>query len=151
MDFVVGLPRTSRGVESIWVIMDQLTMSAHFLLVHTSFSAERRQPFRFVVGDRVFLRVSPMKGVMRFGRRDESHVLQYDVVELDDHLQYDVVELDDHLTYIEDLVVILARDVRQLRSRAIPVVKVHPLEESSSREGYLGDRLRDAGVVPQLI
>ncbi|WMV38025.1 hypothetical protein MTR67_031410 [Solanum verrucosum] len=115
--------------------------------------------------------VSPMKGVMRFGRRgklspryiglfeilrtigevacelalppafsaihpvfhasmlrryvpDESHVIQYDAVDLDESLRY-----------IEEPVGILARDVRWLRSRVIPVVKVHwrhrPVEEGT--------------------
>ncbi|WMV58222.1 hypothetical protein MTR67_051607 [Solanum verrucosum] len=41
MDFVVGLPRTSRGRDSIWVIVDRLTNSAHFIPVNTSYSAER--------------------------------------------------------------------------------------------------------------
>ncbi|XP_015167684.1 uncharacterized protein [Solanum tuberosum] len=36
---------------------------------HQSYADQRRRPLRFSVGDRVFLRVSPMKGVMRFGRR----------------------------------------------------------------------------------
>nr|GEZ20603.1 putative reverse transcriptase domain-containing protein [Tanacetum cinerariifolium] len=31
MDFVTGLPRTPSGYDSIWVIMDRLTKSAHFL------------------------------------------------------------------------------------------------------------------------
>nr|GEZ23356.1 putative reverse transcriptase domain-containing protein [Tanacetum cinerariifolium] len=31
MDFVTGLPRTPSGYDSIWVIVDQLTKSAHFL------------------------------------------------------------------------------------------------------------------------
>jgi hypothetical protein len=32
MNFIVGLPRTSRGYNSIWVIMYCLTKSAHFIL-----------------------------------------------------------------------------------------------------------------------
>ncbi|GJV44140.1 putative reverse transcriptase domain-containing protein [Tanacetum coccineum] len=31
MDFVSGLPRTPRGYDTIWVIVDRLTNSAHFL------------------------------------------------------------------------------------------------------------------------
>jgi hypothetical protein len=35
MDFIVGLPRTSKGYDSIWVIVDRLTKTAHFLPVKT--------------------------------------------------------------------------------------------------------------------
>ena len=31
MDFVGGLPRTKGGKDTIWVIVDRLTKSAHFL------------------------------------------------------------------------------------------------------------------------
>jgi hypothetical protein len=31
MDFIVGLPKTSSGYDSIWVIVDLLTKSAHFI------------------------------------------------------------------------------------------------------------------------
>jgi hypothetical protein len=37
MDFIVGLPRTSRGYNSIWVIVDCLTKSAHFIPVSTTY------------------------------------------------------------------------------------------------------------------
>ena len=36
MDFIVGLPRTSKGSDSIWVIVDRLTKIAHFLPVRTT-------------------------------------------------------------------------------------------------------------------
>jgi hypothetical protein len=35
MDFIVGLPRTAKGFDSIWVIIDWLTKIAHFLPVKT--------------------------------------------------------------------------------------------------------------------
>jgi hypothetical protein len=31
MDFIVGLPTTPRGFDSIWFIVDRLTKSAHFM------------------------------------------------------------------------------------------------------------------------
>jgi hypothetical protein len=37
MDFIVGLPRTQSGYDSIWVIMDRLTKVAHFILVKTTY------------------------------------------------------------------------------------------------------------------
>ena len=36
MDFIIGLPPTQKGFDSIWVIMDQLTKSAHFISVSTA-------------------------------------------------------------------------------------------------------------------
>ncbi|CAN4076753.1 unnamed protein product [Withania somnifera] len=41
MDFVSGLPRTSGGYDTIWVIVDRPTKSAHFIPTHSSYSAER--------------------------------------------------------------------------------------------------------------
>jgi len=40
MDFITGLPRTPRRFDSIWVIIDRLTKSAHFLPVRMTYSAE---------------------------------------------------------------------------------------------------------------
>ena len=37
MDFIVGLPKTSKGFNSVWVIVDQLTKSAHFLPVQNTY------------------------------------------------------------------------------------------------------------------
>ncbi|XP_073289635.1 uncharacterized protein [Primulina huaijiensis] len=38
MDFVTGLQRTPKGYNSIWVIVDRLTKSTHFLQVKTTFT-----------------------------------------------------------------------------------------------------------------
>ena len=40
MDFIFGLPKTAKGYDSIWVIVDRLTKSAHFLPVKTTYRAQ---------------------------------------------------------------------------------------------------------------
>uniref|UniRef100_A0A2N9EF72 Integrase catalytic domain-containing protein n=1 Tax=Fagus sylvatica TaxID=28930 RepID=A0A2N9EF72_FAGSY len=41
MDFVTGFPRTPSGNDSIWVIVDRLTKSAHFLAIKVGLSLEK--------------------------------------------------------------------------------------------------------------
>ena len=40
MDFVTHLPRTPRRHDAVWVVVDRLTKSAHFLLVRMTFTLE---------------------------------------------------------------------------------------------------------------
>jgi hypothetical protein len=37
IDFIMGLPKTTKGFDSIWVIIDRLTKIAHFLPIKTSY------------------------------------------------------------------------------------------------------------------
>ena len=41
IDFVNGLPRTSSGYDAIWVIVDRLTKTAHFLPIKKTYSTDR--------------------------------------------------------------------------------------------------------------
>ncbi|GJW27757.1 zinc finger, CCHC-type containing protein [Tanacetum coccineum] len=41
MDFIMKLPRTSSGHNSIWVIVDRLTKSAHFLAIREEYPTEK--------------------------------------------------------------------------------------------------------------
>jgi hypothetical protein len=38
MDFIVGLPRTQKGYDSIWIIVDRLTKVAHFIPIKTTYT-----------------------------------------------------------------------------------------------------------------
>ncbi|GJY21872.1 reverse transcriptase domain-containing protein [Tanacetum coccineum] len=95
MDFITKLPKSSQGLDTICVVVDRLTKSAIFTPMRETDSMERlvrmylketskessrsyrqkqyadlkRKSDEFQVGDRVMLKVSPWKGVVRFGKR----------------------------------------------------------------------------------
>jgi hypothetical protein len=41
MDFIVGLPHTQAGYDSIWLIVDRLTKFAHFIPIKMTYSGAR--------------------------------------------------------------------------------------------------------------
>ncbi|TYK23436.1 pol protein [Cucumis melo var. makuwa] len=246
MDFITGLPRTLRGFIVIWVVVDRLTKSAHFVpgkstytaskwaqlymteitamgtrldfstafhpqtdgqterlnqvgeqrlmgpelvqstneaiqkirsRMHTtqsrqkSYADVRRKDLEFDVGDKVFLKVAPMKGVLQFERRgklsprfvgpfeilerigpvayclalppslsvvhDVFHVsmLRKYVPDPSHVVDYEPLEIDENLSYTKQPVEVLAREVKMLRNREIPLVKVlwcnHRVEEAT--------------------
>ncbi|GJY45073.1 putative reverse transcriptase domain-containing protein [Tanacetum coccineum] len=86
MDFVTKLPKTTSGQDTIWVGDAQLTgpeiirettekiiQIKHRLQAlrdrQRSYADKRRKPLEFQVRDKVMLKVSPWKGVIRFGKR----------------------------------------------------------------------------------
>ncbi|KAL0540140.1 hypothetical protein IC582_024370 [Cucumis melo] len=123
------------------------------------------------VGDKVFLKVAPMRGVLRFKRRgklsprfvgpfeilerigpvayrlalppslstvhDVFHVsmLRKYVPHPSHVVDYEPLEIDENLSYTEQPVEVLAREVKMLRNREIPLVKVswrnHRVEEAT--------------------
>ena len=72
MDFVTGLPRTPTSKDAIWVIVDQLTRSAHFLAIRVDFSLERLA--RLYINEIVRLHGAPMSIV---SNRDQRFVSQF--------------------------------------------------------------------------
>ena len=54
MDFVTRFPWTAQGHDAVWVIVDRLTKSAHFLAVRMTFTLERF--FRLYIREIVRLR-----------------------------------------------------------------------------------------------
>ncbi len=41
MDFIIGLPRSQKNHDTVWVIMDRLTKSAYFLPARMDYSLDR--------------------------------------------------------------------------------------------------------------
>nr|GEV89592.1 reverse transcriptase domain-containing protein [Tanacetum cinerariifolium] len=156
MDFIIKLPKSSQGFDTIWVIIDRLTKSAHFLLIREndpldklarlylnrivarhgipvsiicdqttekivlikqsiqaaqdrqkSYADLKRNPMEFEDGDRVMLKVSPRKGVVRFVMPLEG------------------IYINDRLQFVEEPVEIIERDIKRLKQSRIPLVKVH--------------------------
>ncbi|GJU67239.1 putative reverse transcriptase domain-containing protein [Tanacetum coccineum] len=69
-----------------------------------SYADRKRKPMEFEVGDRVMLKVSPWKGVVRF-------VLEG-------------IHVDDKLQFVEEPVEIMEREIKRLKRSRIPLVKV---------------------------
>ncbi|GKB53128.1 putative reverse transcriptase domain-containing protein [Tanacetum coccineum] len=65
MDFITKLPRTKSGHDTIWVIVDRLTKSAHFLANQEDYSIERLE--RLYIDEIVARHGVPC--VMRFGKK----------------------------------------------------------------------------------
>jgi hypothetical protein len=65
MDFIVGLPLTTRKKDSIWVTVDRLTKSAHYVAVHTTYLV--RDYAKIYMDQIVGLHVIPMTIILDQG------------------------------------------------------------------------------------
>ncbi|GJS84263.1 putative reverse transcriptase domain-containing protein [Tanacetum coccineum] len=220
IDFVTKLPKTATGQDAIWVIVDRLTKSAHFLpmreddtlekltiqylkevisrhgvpvsiisdrdgrftshfwkslnkalgtrldmsttyhpetdgqiaipalrLLHLrccmgasvdhlriqaardcqkSYANVRRKPIEFQVRDKVMLKVSPWKWVIRFGKRGKlnpRYIGPFRIIAKVGTVAYRL-ELPEQLSRVHKPVEIMDREVKRLKQSCIPIVKV---------------------------
>ncbi|GKD78623.1 reverse transcriptase domain-containing protein [Tanacetum coccineum] len=98
IDFITKLPKTSSGYDSIWVIVDHFTKSAHFLPMEETDSMERLT--------RLY-----MKEVKCLS--DETLMIPLDEIHIDDKLHF-----------VEEPVEIMDREVKGLKQSRIPIIKV---------------------------
>ncbi|GJR25347.1 putative reverse transcriptase domain-containing protein [Tanacetum coccineum] len=202
MDFITKLPKSSSGYDTIWVIVDRLTKSAHLLPIREDYKtvklakiytneivARHGMPmsiiFQTVYGPsqsslmasfseslvnettrarlpptRPTVIVSPWKGVVRFDKKRKlapRYVRPFEIVECirpvayrlklpqelscvhdmfhvsnlkkclaepDVQVPSDEMEIDENLRFVEEPIKIVERDVKNLKRRRIPFVKV---------------------------
>ncbi|GJT02818.1 putative reverse transcriptase domain-containing protein [Tanacetum coccineum] len=154
---LIGPELVQETTEKIFQIKERLKTARSR---QKSYADKRRKPLEFKVGDRVLLKVSPWKGVVRFGKKgklapryvgpfeivecvgpvayrlklpqelscvhDTFHVsnLKKCLAEPDVQVPLDEIEIDENLRFVEEPIEIVARDVKKLKRRRIPLVKV---------------------------
>ena len=136
-----------------------------------SYADLKRKDIEFSVGDKVFLKVSPWKKVLRFGKKGKlspRFIGPHEILECVGPVAYRLalpselekihnvfhvsmlrryrsdpshiiqtksIEVQPDLTYDEEPVQILAREIKELRNKKIPLVKVlwrsHQIEEAT--------------------
>ena len=125
-----------------------------------SYADQHRKEMEYQIGDKVFLKVSPWKGVLRFGNKGKlspRYIGPYEILERVGPLAYRLalppdlarihnvfhvsmlrryrsdpshvlkdseIQVSEDLTYVEEPVSIVDQKIKQLRNRAIPMVKV---------------------------
>nr|GEV81322.1 putative reverse transcriptase domain-containing protein [Tanacetum cinerariifolium] len=94
-----------------------------------SYANIRRKPLEFQVGDKVMLKVSPLKGVVRFGKRGKlnpRYIGPFKKCLSDESLaiSLDELHIDDKLCFVEEPVEIMDPEITRLRQSRIPIIKV---------------------------
>nr|GEX84062.1 retrotransposon protein, putative, Ty3-gypsy subclass [Tanacetum cinerariifolium] len=89
-----------------------------------SYADRRRKPLEFSVGDHVLLKVSPWKGVVRFGKKADPTL----------HVPLEEIQVDAKLNLVEEPVEILEREFNKLKRSRIPIIK------AQIRDIFLMDR-----------
>ena len=154
---IIGPNLIQETEEKVKMIRERLKVATDR---QKSYADMRRKDIRYEIGEKVFLKVSPWKKVMRFrknGKLSPRFIGPYEVIEKVGQVAYrlafapelenihnvfhvsmlrryssnpshevssETIDLRPNLTYEEVPVEILAREVKELRKKRIPLVKV---------------------------
>ena len=163
-----GVDLIKETEQKVKVIRDSLKSASDR---QKSYADLRRKDIEFQIGDKVFLKVSPWKKVLRFGRKGKlspRFIGPYEIIERVGPVAYRLmlppelekihnvfhvsmlrryrsdpshvicpteIEINPDMSYEEEPISILAREIKELRNKKIPLVKVlwhkHGVEEAT--------------------
>ncbi|WVZ97228.1 hypothetical protein U9M48_042778, partial [Paspalum notatum var. saurae] len=90
MDFIVGLPRTQKGYNSIWVVVDRLTKVAHFIPVNTTYSGAKLA--ELYISRIVYMHDVPKRSISDRGSQFTSHFWEQLHDSLDTKLRFSTTD-----------------------------------------------------------
>ncbi|GKA39448.1 putative reverse transcriptase domain-containing protein [Tanacetum coccineum] len=129
---LIGPELVQETTEKISQIKDRLKVARDR---QKSYAKRRRKPLEFSIGDYVLLKVSPWKGVVRFGKKGKlapRFVGPFEIIEkvclvayrLDLPEELNGIQVDAKLNFAEEHVEILEREVKKLKRSIIAIIKV---------------------------
>ncbi|GJX52744.1 putative reverse transcriptase domain-containing protein [Tanacetum coccineum] len=99
-----------------------------------SYTDVRRKPLEFLEGNKVMLKVSPWKGVIRFGKQGKLNLRVHSTLQVSNlkkcisdeplAIPLDEIHVDDKLHFVEEPVEIMDHEVKRLKQSRIPIIKV---------------------------
>ena len=165
---IIGPDLVKDTKEKVQIIQQRLKVASDR---QRSYANLKRKDIEYEVGDKVFLKVSPLKKILRFGRKGKlspRFICPYKILERVGPIAYrltlplelaklhDVfhvsmlrryrsdtsnmlpvkdIQVQDDFTFDEEPKAILDREIRQLRNKQVPLVKVlwphHGMEEAT--------------------
>ncbi|GJT54234.1 putative reverse transcriptase domain-containing protein [Tanacetum coccineum] len=111
---LIGLELVQETTDKVVLIKEKLKAARDR---QKSYVDNRRKPLEFEVGDRVMLKVSPWKGVIRFGKKEG-------LADASLHVPLDEIKVDKTLRFVEEPVEIIDREVKSFKRSRILLVKV---------------------------
>ncbi|XP_070008415.1 uncharacterized protein [Nicotiana sylvestris] len=115
-----GTDLVKDALENVKLIQERLRIAQSR---QKSYADQKVRDLSFMVGEKVLLKISPMKGIMRFRKKVK--------------LSPSKIQLDESLGYEEEQVAIVDRQVHQLKSKRIFTIN-GSTEGPTSRGGNLG-------------